>query len=49
LDQRLPVCAATTPGPHFIPHLLEVLPLVRSQYLLQALIGLLSNLVDTRL
>jgi hypothetical protein len=44
-----PSPAAMAPGPHFIPHLFESLPLFGRQHCLQALIGLFANLAHPRL
>jgi hypothetical protein len=45
-----PFISSTASSPsHFVSHLLKALPLIRSQDLLQALVGLLANVVDARL
>ena len=43
------VSSFTSPPTHFISHLLKALPLICCQDLLQALVSLLPNFVDTRL
>jgi hypothetical protein len=46
-----PVISAIAPAsrPHFVSNLLKTLPLIGGQDLLQALVGLLANVIDARL